>query len=91
MTQLLSIVASPVGYSPVATPSHTTRQITVLTPLFRHKSRGLGSKRHVSRVRTLAHNREPLIRKSARDINFYTGTFILSKNAVDFKQKLRYT
>lgn len=79
MTQL-SIVASPVGYSPVATPSHTTRRINRV----RHKSRGRGSKRHVFRVHT-----EPLIRKSARDINFYTGTFILSKNAVDFKQKLR--
>lgn len=84
MTQLLSIVASPVGYSPVATPSHTTRRITVLTPLFRHKSRGRGSKRHVSRVRTLAQNREPLIRKSARDINFYTCFFYSVKKCSRF-------
>lgn len=61
MTQL-SIVASPVGYSPVATPSHTTRRITVLTPLSRHKSRGRGSKRHVSRVRTEQRTSDPEIR-----------------------------
>lgn len=58
----VAIVASPVGYSPVATPSHTTRRITVLTPLSRHKSRGRGSKRHVSRVRIEQRTSDPEIR-----------------------------